>query len=110
MKQAMALSLLGVMVLSACAHLAASQSKPMQAVSLEPGETYRLNASIVHHEIQGKEVRMYAYNGQLPGPLLKVKQNSTVQQAPCFGCMPDAATHICDEQEYRDFVQMRLHP
>ena len=25
--------------------------------------------------------------------------------APCFGCMPEANTHICDEEEYYKYIE-----
>ena len=32
----------------------------------------------VNREISGRKIRMYSYNGDIPGPLIKVKQGSTI--------------------------------
>ncbi|MEW6721761.1 MAG: multicopper oxidase family protein [Candidatus Micrarchaeota archaeon] len=45
---------------------------------LENGSTFRLEAKPVAREIEGNVIQGYAYNGQLPGPILRVKQGSTV--------------------------------
>ena len=45
---------------------------------LEDGNSLSLDAKIVKKKIQGNEVRMYGYNGQIPGPRLKVRQGSTI--------------------------------
>jgi FtsP/CotA-like multicopper oxidase with cupredoxin domain len=49
-----------------------------QVVELKNGDTYNLTASIVKKVIAGKEVKMLAYNGSIPGPLIKVTQGSEV--------------------------------
>lgn len=43
-----------------------------------PGQTMQLSAEIVKKDINGKEIRMFGYNGQIPGPLIKVKQGDTL--------------------------------
>src|SRR3989344_7416655 len=52
--------------------------KPQEAVNLKNGDTYNLTASIVKKSINGQEVKMLAYNGSIPGPLIKVPQNAQV--------------------------------
>lgn len=47
-------------------------------VVLDNNANYDITASFVKKTIGGHSIRMLAYNGQIPGPLLKVKQNSTV--------------------------------
>lgn len=42
------------------------------------GDTLQLSADIVKQSISGKEIRMFGYNGQIPGPLIKVKQGDTL--------------------------------
>lgn len=54
------------------------EAQSPQIVELVPGSEYTLEATIVEKNINGKISRMYAYNGQIPGPILKVKQNSTI--------------------------------
>ena len=47
-------------------------------VELSDGETYELTASPVRKTLYGKELGLFAYNGQIPGPILKVRQHSTI--------------------------------
>ena len=47
-------------------------------VKLIDGDTYDLTAGFVKKEIAGKEYRMLAYTGSIPGPLLTVPQGSTI--------------------------------
>ena len=51
---------------------------PMDTVTLENGETYELTASYVTKEINGKKVRMLAYNGLIPGPVIRVFEGNMV--------------------------------
>jgi suppressor of ftsI len=53
------------------------KSNPSEEVLLGEGETYSLDARFVKHMIDGKEVRMIGYNGQIPGPIIKVKEGET---------------------------------
>lgn len=45
-------------------------------VELKNGQTYDLNAHVVKKDINGNTVKMLAYNGSIPGPIIKVKQGS----------------------------------
>ena len=54
------------------------EAKPSEIVDLKNGDTYNLNASIVKKEIGGAEVKMLAYNGMIPGPLIKVFQGAEI--------------------------------
>lgn len=47
-------------------------------VELKDGDTYNLTASIVKKVILDKEIKMLAYNGSIPGPVLKVKKGAEV--------------------------------
>ena len=47
-------------------------------VELKDGDHYLLRAGLVTKTIAGTLLRLYAYNGSVPGPLLKVQQGSTV--------------------------------
>ncbi len=49
-----------------------------QIAELSNGETFNLEAKPVAKSINGNLIRMYGYNGQIPGPLIKVKQGSSV--------------------------------
>lgn len=42
------------------------------------GETIKLTAEEITKTIAGKEIKMYAYNGLVPGVALRVKQNSKI--------------------------------
>lgn len=49
-----------------------------QVVELKDGDTYDLTAGYVKKNISGTEYRMLAYNGSIPGPLIKIPQNAEV--------------------------------
>lgn len=54
-------------------------AKPMEEVRLADGSTFALTAGVVKHAVAGgREIRMFAYNGQIPGPLLRVDEGSTI--------------------------------
>jgi suppressor of ftsI len=50
---------------------------PGTVVELKDGDTLTLDARLVTRTINGATVTTYAYNGQIPGPLIRVKQNTT---------------------------------
>lgn len=52
--------------------------KNSETVELKDGDTYSMTATIVKKNINGKEVKMLAYNGMIPGPLIKVKKDSEI--------------------------------
>src|SRR3989344_182396 len=54
------------------------EAKPSETVELKSGDTYNLTASYVEKSINGTKYRMLAYNGSIPGPLIKVAQGSEV--------------------------------
>lgn len=49
-----------------------------EVVELQNGDTYELVAAPVKKEIGGKTYTMLAYNGSIPGPLIKVAQGAEV--------------------------------
>jgi len=49
-----------------------------QAIELKDGDTLNLTAGFVKKNINGKEMRMLAYNGSIPGPTIKVPQGATI--------------------------------
>ena len=49
-----------------------------EIVTLENGDSYAISLDNINHTIGGKEVRMMAYNGSIPWPLIKVKQWSRI--------------------------------
>lgn len=55
-----------------------SMAKLTETVELADGDTLDLTAGFVKKTINGREVKMLAYNGSIPGPLIRVKQGSEV--------------------------------
>jgi suppressor of ftsI len=51
---------------------------PHRFVELPDGGTLDLFAGLVRKTIKGREITMLAFNGQHPGPLIKVNQGSTI--------------------------------
>ena len=49
-----------------------------KTVELRSGDTYSLTASVVKKNINGTEIKMLAYNGSIPGPLIKVPQGAEI--------------------------------
>jgi suppressor of ftsI len=47
-------------------------------VELKNGDTYTITASYISKNINGTEYRMLAYNGSIPGPLIKVQQGAQI--------------------------------
>ena len=54
------------------------EATPRQVVLLADGDTLDLQATLVRRTINGKTFVMYGYNGQYPGPLIKVEKGSTI--------------------------------
>jgi FtsP/CotA-like multicopper oxidase with cupredoxin domain len=52
-------------------------AKPTSIMEVQDGDTITLNPELVRATINGKNFALYAYNGEFPGPTLKVKQGST---------------------------------
>jgi len=57
---------------------AAPTAPPEAVVELAHGQTYELVAGRVDKEIRGGTYRMLAYNGAIPGPLIRVRQGAEV--------------------------------
>lgn len=55
-----------------------AEAEQSKIVELKDGDTYDLRASFVKKNINGKEVRMLAYNGSIPGPTIKAPQGATI--------------------------------
>ncbi|MEK6903519.1 MAG: multicopper oxidase family protein [Nanoarchaeota archaeon] len=53
-------------------------SQPSQIYILEDSQTFKIEAAPATKEIDGKQLTLFTYNQQFPGPLLKVEQNSRV--------------------------------
>jgi suppressor of ftsI len=55
------------------------EAQPRKLVELKDGDVLDLEAMIVKRTINGKVLTMYGYNGQYPGPLIRVKQSATIK-------------------------------
>src|SRR5919197_884766 len=63
---------------SAGASMGVADAVPRRVVSLGDGDTLDLIASLVRRNFAGRQILAYAFNGQYPGPLLRVPQGATV--------------------------------
>ncbi|HMB92132.1 MAG TPA: multicopper oxidase family protein [Rhodothermales bacterium] len=52
--------------------------RPRQLVRLSDGDTLALDADLVRRRIRGRDLVMYGFNGQHPGPLIYVPEKATV--------------------------------
>ena len=52
--------------------------KPARVVRLADGDTLDLTAMLLRRTIRGRSFAMYGFNGQVPGPLIRVPQNATI--------------------------------
>ena len=53
-------------------------AEPRQVVVLSDGQTLELEAAPVRRAIHGRTYVMYGFNGQYPGPLIRVEQSATI--------------------------------
>jgi len=54
------------------------EAKPSVVTPLMTGDTLDLTATLVRRKIKGKAFAMYAFNGQTPGPLIRVPRDATI--------------------------------
>jgi FtsP/CotA-like multicopper oxidase with cupredoxin domain len=52
--------------------------RPREIVALRDGDSLDLTAGLVRRSIAGREITTYGFNGQSPGPLIRVTQRSTI--------------------------------
>ncbi len=52
--------------------------QPSQIVELQDGDSYTMTADIVKQTIGNRTMKRLAYNGQIPGPLLKVPKDASI--------------------------------
>jgi FtsP/CotA-like multicopper oxidase with cupredoxin domain len=55
-----------------------SEAQETQIVELKNGDAFDLHATIVRKQVGDATVKMFAYNGSIPGPTLKVTQGSEI--------------------------------
>jgi suppressor of ftsI len=53
-------------------------AQPRSVVRLRDGDTLDLTATFVQRTVRGHAFAMYGFNGQVPGPLIRVPQNATI--------------------------------
>jgi FtsP/CotA-like multicopper oxidase with cupredoxin domain len=54
------------------------EARPSELVPMSDGDTLHIAVSLVRRTIEGREMVMYGYNGQYPGPLIQAPQGATV--------------------------------
>jgi suppressor of ftsI len=54
------------------------EANPRQVLDLRNGDTLTLRAGLVWRRVGNRKFTQYAYNGQSPGPLIRVRQNAEV--------------------------------
>ncbi|MFQ5570763.1 MAG: multicopper oxidase family protein [Rhodothermales bacterium] len=54
------------------------EAQPSRMVPMADGDTLDVEATLVRRTLNGKTFVMYGYNGQYPGPLIKVERGSTI--------------------------------
>ncbi len=54
------------------------EARPREVVAMADGDTLELEAGFVRRTLGGKTFVMYGYNGQYPGPLLRVKKGAKI--------------------------------
>jgi FtsP/CotA-like multicopper oxidase with cupredoxin domain len=54
------------------------ESKPSVLTRLSDGDSLDLTAMLVRRRIKGKDFAMYGFNGQTPGPLIRVPRGATI--------------------------------
>lgn len=53
-------------------------AKSMDTIEISQNQVYNIEAKPVAKEINKNKIRMLSYNGYIPGPILKVKQGSSI--------------------------------
>ncbi|HET6362945.1 MAG TPA: multicopper oxidase domain-containing protein, partial [Gemmatimonadota bacterium] len=56
----------------------APEARPSEIVSLADGDTLDLVAGPVRRTIKGRSVMLYAFNGQIPGPMIRVSRGAEI--------------------------------
>ncbi len=51
---------------------------PRKLLDLKDGDSLDLTAGFVRRTLRGKDLVMYGFNGQYPGPLIRVRQSATI--------------------------------
>jgi len=54
------------------------EAKASETIELKNGDTFNLAASVVKKKIGSETLKMLAYNGSIPGPLIKIPQGAEI--------------------------------
>jgi len=55
------------------------EAKKSEIVELKDGDTYEMVASAVKQEVGNRTIKRLAYNGMIPGPILKVEKGANIK-------------------------------
>lgn len=55
-----------------------AEARSSELTPLTDGDTLDLTAALLRRTIRGREFVMYGFNGQVPGPLIRVTRNATI--------------------------------
>lgn len=69
---------MGVIVISTFTQSSKEKSSPSQTYTVEDNGQVTIEAKSVIKRIDGRRLELFTYNGQFPGPLLRVKQKSNI--------------------------------
>ena len=65
-------------LLAGCQTSGYPEAKPSEVLQVSDGDRISIDPTIVSKTINGKIFKMYGYNGQIPGPMIKAPQGSTI--------------------------------
>lgn len=68
-----------MLLLTGCQSEIFPEAKPSEVLEVSDGDRIRIDPTIVSKTINGKTFKMYGYNGQIPGPMIKAPQGSTIR-------------------------------
>ncbi|MDA1292786.1 MAG: multicopper oxidase family protein [bacterium] len=66
------------LLLTGCQTQNFPEAKPSEVLEVSDGDQIRIDPTIVRKTINGKSFKMYGYNGQIPGPMIKAPQGATI--------------------------------
>ena len=67
-----------IILIAGCTSTNQDTRQTPRYVSLADSQVFALEAAPMRHEINGAQLDMYAYNGQIPGPTIKAARGSTI--------------------------------
>ena len=87
----------------------APEARPSEIVALADGDTLDLVAAPVRRTIKGHDVTLYAFNGQIPGPMIRVPRGAAiVVRFANRLAMPASVTWCTERGEYGLPSSMKL--